>query len=261
MRLTPINSGESNWRPAKYLGKIGTRRALDFLLSKRDHKDHRARRGVAIGLRYFAEMKEGSEEALNQLVYYVNNDYSYYVRAHAANSLGFFKNSERAKNALKEALTQESVNDQVRYRAFLGFAEMKDPKVIPLAKDYLEKGKWFPGKVGAIEATGKSGRGHPQALELLLSLQNDSDVRVRSEAATSVQYLDDPGAIPRLEEWLAKDDDGRTKRSIRETLFVLKQNMRESEKVAALETEVQKVSDEAKKLKDELDSLKRSQKN
>jgi len=245
---------------AKYLGKVGSKRALDFLLSKKDHKDHRARRGVAVGLRYFAEMKEGREEALNALVDYVNNDYSYYVRAHAANSLGFFKNSEKAKNALTGAIAQESVNDQVRYRAFLGFAEMKDPMVIPLAKEYLENGKWSPGKLGAIEAAAKSGRGRPEVLELLLSLQTDPDVRVRDEAATSIQYLDDSSAILGLEEWLLKDDDGRVRRRIRETLFVLRQNIRESEKVASLEREVQKVGDEAKKLKEELDSLKSAQK-
>src|SRR5208282_4622309 len=105
---------------------------------------------VALGLRYFAEIKEGSEEALNALVEYVNNDYSFYVRANAAQSLGFFKNSEKAKDALKGAITQDSVNDQVRYRAFLGFAEMKDPVVINLAREYVEKGRWFPGKLGAI---------------------------------------------------------------------------------------------------------------
>ena len=133
---------------AKNLGKIGTKEALDALFARKDHKDHRVRRGVAIGLRYFTK-SEDSDRAINTLINYLSTDVSYYVRAYSAHSLGFYTDSEKAFVALKEALNQDSVNDQIRYRAFLGFAELKNPKALPLAKEYLEKGKEYQGRTGA----------------------------------------------------------------------------------------------------------------
>ncbi|MDA4112064.1 MAG: M1 family aminopeptidase [Thaumarchaeota archaeon] len=241
---------------AKYLGKVGTRRALDFLLSKKDHKDHRVRRGVAMGLRYFADLEEEREEALDTLVEYVRSDYSYYVRAFAAESLGFFKKSEKAHDALKSAIAQDSVNDQVRYRAFLGFAEMKSPTVIPLAREYLKNGKLLWGKIGAVQAVGNSGKGVPEALELLLSLQSDPDVTVRDAAASLIFDLGDQGALPALEEWLSKEQEGRTRRRIRETIFALGQNLKQTEKISELEDKFRKLSEESKKLKEDVEVLK-----
>jgi aminopeptidase N len=241
---------------AKYLGKVGSRRALDFLLSKKDHEDHRARRGVGIGLRYFAELEAGRDEALDALIQYVNNDYSYYVRAFAAESLGFFKKSERALEALKAATSQESVNDQVRYRAFLGFAELKSPLVLPLAEDYLKNGRWSWGKIGAVHAVAKSGKGRPEALELLLSLQSDPDARIRGASAAAIAELGDFTIVTQLEEWLAKETEGRTERRLREAIYLLQQNVKETEKVLRLEENVRKLTEEAKKLQDELGTVK-----
>jgi aminopeptidase N len=241
---------------AKYLGKIGTRRALDFLLSKKDHTDHKVRRGVAMGLRYFAELDPGREEAIDALIKYVENDYSYYVRAFAAESLGFFKKSEKGWNALKVAVSQDSVNDQVRYRAFLGFAELKSPLVIPLAEEYLNTGKWSWGKIGAIHAVSKSRKGKPEALELLLSLQSDPDVRIKDAAASAITELGELSTIPALEEWLSREPEGRPARRLRETIFVLQQNAKPSEKVAQLEEDVRKLTQESSRLRGELEGLK-----
>ncbi|MDA4129644.1 MAG: M1 family aminopeptidase [Thaumarchaeota archaeon] len=241
---------------AKFLGKLGTRRALDFLLSKKDHKDHKVRRGVAMGLRYFAELESGRAEALETLIEYTRSDYSYYVRAFAAESIGFFKKSERAREALKAAILQDSVNDQVRYRAFLGFAELKSPEVIPLAAEYLKNGLYSWGKIGAVEAVAKAGKGRPEALELLLSLKTDPDPRIKEAAAGSISDLEDQGVVPDLKEWLSSEEDGRTARRLRETIFDLEQKVKQTEKIAQLEEDVRRITEESNKLKSEVAEMK-----
>ncbi|MDG6922327.1 MAG: HEAT repeat domain-containing protein, partial [Nitrososphaerota archaeon] len=170
---------------AKNLGKIGTKNALDALLAKKNHKDHRTRRGVASGLRFFSKLEE-HERAIDALIHYLDSDESYFVRAHSAHSLGFYSKSERAFLALRSALNQESVNDQIRYRAFLGFAEMKNPNALTLAQEYLSTGKEYQGRTGAAYAIGKIGKGNAEALSSLLSAMSIDDIRVRAEAATCV---------------------------------------------------------------------------
>ena len=154
---------------AKYLGKIGSRRALDFLLSKKDHDDHRARRGVAIGLRYFAELDSGREEALDALINYVQNDYSYYVRAFAAESLGFFKKSEKALDALKVG---HLAGIGERPGEIQGFSRICGTKISPRDSSggrLFEKRADGPGarSVQCMPLRNPE-RGGPEALELLL---------------------------------------------------------------------------------------------
>ncbi len=206
---------------AKYLGKIGTKDALEALLLRKNHKDHKARRGVAKGLQYFANLEE-SGRAVDSLIYFLNNDESYYTRAYAANSLGFYANSEKAYTSLVEALKQDSMNDQIRYRAFLGFVEMKNARALPLAIDYLKIGKEFQGRNAAAYAVGKLGRGNPEALNALLSMKDIDEFRVRAESAFSISYLEDPSVIPQLETWLSQDASGYVRRRLRETINILR---------------------------------------
>ena len=208
---------------AKNLGKVGTKEALQALLGKKDHKDHRVRRGVAKGLRYFTTLDEHEQEpALDALTSYLENDVSYYVRAFSAESLGFYKKSQRAFDAMKKALEQESVNDVIRFRTFMGFNEMNDIRAYEIAKDNLINAKYYQSRVGAAQVIGNLGKGNPEALELLLSMQNDPEIRIRNESASSIAKLENASAIPRLEEWLSKEEAGFTSRRLRETINVLK---------------------------------------
>ncbi len=142
--------------------------SLDVLLTKRTSKDHKVRRGVAIGLKNFASLREEDcNAAIDALIEFVNNDHSHYVRAYAAQSLGSYKNSERAFNAIKYTLKQDSISDQIRYRAFQGLAEMGDPRGLELAIEHLKHGKEFQGRSSAALTVGKLGKEKPEALEAL----------------------------------------------------------------------------------------------
>ena len=238
---------------AKNLGKMGTEEALDKLLAKKDHKDHRVRRGVAAGLRFFSKLVD-HDRAINSLIDYLYTDVSYYVRAYAAQSLGFYTDSEKAYIALKEALSQASVNDQIRYRAFLGLAEMKNPKALPLAQEYLATGKEHQGRTGAAYAIGKIGKGNQDALNALLSTRYFDDIRVRAESAACIAYLDDPSPLPGLEEWLSSERDGRVRRRLRETIAYLKELAGKDMQEKA-QKEIQVLEDRVKVLTENVDKL------
>ncbi|MHB1867891.1 MAG: M1 family aminopeptidase [Nitrososphaerales archaeon] len=238
---------------AKNLGKIGTREALDALRVRKDFKDHRVRRGVAAGLRYFAKLEE-NDAAINTLINYLYTDVSYYVRAYSVHSLGFYPDSEKVFIAMRESLNQGSVNDQIRYRAFLGFAELKNPKALPLAIEYLQNGKEYQGRNGAAHAIGKIGRGDPAALKALLSARSMADIRVRAECAGAVANLEDATAIPQLEGWLSNETSGRVRRRLRETINRLRESANQSSQ-EALQKEIRALEERTKKLDEALSTL------
>ncbi|MHB8567395.1 MAG: M1 family aminopeptidase [Nitrososphaerales archaeon] len=242
---------------AASLGKIGTERALKALLARKNHEHHKVRRGVAIGLRNFA-LLERNETAIDTLIEYLNNDHSYYVRAYAAHSLGFFQKSEKAFEALMSALVQDSINDQVRYRAFLGLSERKDFKGLEVAIDHLKNGKEVQDKLGAAFAIGRVGRGRVEALDALLSAGEDPDLRVRAAAASAIYKLEDTGAIPKLERWLASESSGRCRRRLRESIYFLKEGLPEKEKLSKLSGDVEKLKSENEELKEKISALENS---
>lgn len=239
------------------LGKIGTKAALEVLLSKAGHKDHKARRGVAAGLRGFYGVEEG-ESAVEALIKMLENDESYYTRAFAAYSLGYYKKSERVFEALKNNLAQDSHNDIVRFGIFQGFGEMGDPRAIPLAIDYLEHGKHFYGRMFAAYALGRLGKGNAKALDALLEVNIDGDVYVKEAAAESVALLNDTSAIPSLEEWLEKEMEGRVRRMLRESIHNLRERVLQTESLSKIGGDLEKVTSEAKKAEERIAALEAS---
>ena len=244
---------------AKNIGKVGTIEALEALLKRTNHRDNRARRGVAIGLRNFADLPE-SDKAVQALVNYLNNDESYYVRAYSAWSLGFYRKSDAAFDALVSAIRQDSVNDQIRYRAFLGFEERKDPKGIEHATKHLLEGVEFRGRVGAAHALGKMGKGVADVQRTLLGMEKEPDLHVREASVVGLGYLEDPTVIGPLEAWLSRETEGRVRRTLREVIFKLTNPPSQSEQVKKLEQELQKVKEEARTLSEKVVALESREK-
>jgi aminopeptidase N len=172
--------------------------------------------------------------------------------------LGSYKNSERAFNAIKYALKQDSISDQIRFRAFQGLAEMGDPRGLELAIEYLKHGKEFQGRSSAALTVGKLGKEKPEALEALISTKDDPDVRVKSSAAFAVQKLGDVSAVSLLEEWLSTEALGKVRRNLRESIFFLKQGASEKQELAKLNEQVGKLSEENKKLNERIALLEAS---
>ncbi len=255
-----IDSNDDFWalrlEAAKALGKMETKEALEALLRRVNHKDHRVRRGVAFALRNFTNLGEEERgKAVEALINILENDEAYFARGYAAGSLGFYKGSERAFAAMKRALEQESINDIVRYRVFQGFSEMNDPRAIALAIEELEKGKWHQGRGMAASCLGKIGKGDPGALKALLLAERIPNVYVKDEAASALGELGDTAIIGDLEAWLSREPEGRTRRRLREAIYLLKTKLLEAEKLAKLNLDLEKLETESKKSEAKLSAL------
>ncbi len=231
------------------LGKIATMESGEILLSCATNKDPKVRRGVAIGLRGTAKIEDERlrERALSTLISMLENDESYFVRAYAAWSLGFYK-EERAFTAMSGAINQESINDVIRYRLFLGFIERKDLRAVPLAIDVLLHGKWHLGRAGAADCLGGIGKNSPEALKALLEARSIPDHYVRKESALAIGKYGDPSAVSELKSWLNQETTGNVRRAIRESIYSLENNLEEQERSAIITGELEKLRNETAKL-------------
>jgi aminopeptidase N len=251
-----VDSEEFWWvrlEAAKNLGKIGREGALNALLQRVSNKDHRVRRGIAMGLAYFGEME--SEAPVDALIKFLDYDESYYVRAYAGESLGSYRKSERAFEAMRSALTQDSINDQIRYRTFLGFEGRRDKRALELAKKYLVEPGEHNGRIGAARVLGKLGKGDPEAARTLLSMEKEPNIYVRDGAALALAFIQDPALIPQIEEWLSREPVGKVKRSLREAIFASSQDSAQTERLAKLEQDLQRANEETRKLSDRLATI------
>ncbi|MDH2901820.1 MAG: M1 family aminopeptidase [archaeon] len=241
---------------AKALGKMGTKASLTALLERVNHKDHRTRRGIAHGLRGFANLDpEDREKAIDALVKILQNDEAYFARGYAAWSLGFHKGSDKAFEAMKMATSQESINDIVRFRVFYGFWEMDDPRAIPIAIDQLDHGKWHQGRMLAAFCLGKIGKGDPRTSKALLGAERIPNVYVRDEAATALGTLGDASLIGDIEAWLSREPEGRTRRRLRESIHLLKEKVIEVEKLSKLNTDLEKLASDSKTSEAKINAL------
>ena len=242
---------------AKALGEIGTSKALEALLSKRNCADHHTRKGIAHALRNFEHLGQtGVDSAIDALVDISQNDTSYYARGIAATSLGFYKSSERALQAMKSALSQDSINDVVRCGVFDGLIERKEKAGLELAVDYMEKGKNFFGKIAAARLLGKIGGGNRVATEALLSSQKLGHVRVMHAAANAFADLGDTSAIPMLQSWLAKEEEGRVKRALRESIYsLMRKDEFASESLSKIEEKILSISKDTDELRKRITSV------
>ncbi|MHB8568446.1 MAG: M1 family aminopeptidase [Nitrososphaerales archaeon] len=242
---------------AKVLGKIGSKLALRHLLSRCDNSDHRVRRGIAYGLRHFSDLEQSDVTlAIESLIKILENDVSFYTRGTAANSLGFYRNSERAFEAMKSALAQDSINDVVRRGVFQGFVERRDARAVQLAADYIQDSKKnFFGKIEAVRLLGKLGTGSNVASDALFAASKSGHVRVMYPAALAFGDLNDFEMIPRLESWLSTEEEGRVKRALRETIYSL-ESRRDSiarEPLSSIRGQLNQLSHETRQLSDRLD--------
>jgi aminopeptidase N len=204
---------------AKAIGKAGTGKALEVLFARVNDSDNQVRRGVAHGLRGFAELDERNQNrAIDALVGIVDTDSSLQAKAAAASSLGHYKKSDKALDAIKRALSKASPSDTVRKMALQGLAERNDTATLPLVFDCLGTGK-IQGRLEAIKTLAKIGKGGATAT--LLSLKTSDDPRIRSEAASNLAELKDPSILPELKAWLEAEESGRVRGSLRETIYLL----------------------------------------
>jgi aminopeptidase N len=247
--------GDTFWavsaEAAAALGDIRGEKARAALIEGLAIQHPKARRAVVKALGSFRhdDRVAASLESLLQ-----RGDPSYYVEGEAALSLGRTR-SPRALDALKAAADRPSFQDVIRQRVYEGMGKLRDERAIPVLLEGTRYGRSTFGRRAACAALGELGEGHTEVRETLEALLDDPDFRVRMAAIPALAEVGDARAIAALERAVARDLDGRVKRSGREAIRDLRERRKHDEQVRDLRDTVDKLQTEARALRDRLEKL------
>jgi aminopeptidase N len=179
-------------------------------LAAGDISDARVRKAVAIHLGIAAETaaREDQKPAIAWLLRRWEKDPSYRVRAECLHSLGRLKAVD-AIPALAKGLATDSQNDVIRIGAIDGLKLAAFPDALEQVSAMTAPNRTPPVRQAAIKAAGKLAASQVATSErdrvfnLLSALINDSEYRTRQAAVQTLLDLEDPRAVPTVEQWAA----------------------------------------------------------
>lgn len=243
-------------RIARVLGTIRSSAARDALIAGLQNEDPRVRRAVVAALGEF----RGDEMAADALLPHSEHDASYFVEGEAAKSLGRIR-STRAFGELERTLTKKYHDALGQYLAFEGFAELRDERAIPLAKEWSRYGKPQRARESAVSALGKLGglseEKSEDAIDFLIPYLDDPWLQVRLRTVRALRELKATKALSHLHRVAESDPDGRTQRAAKEAIQAIREGTTKEEEVKKLRDDLEKLREENRELRDRLDKLER----
>jgi aminopeptidase N len=181
----------------KALAELKTDAARVALLEAVKDKDSRIRREAIKGLSVFNDPK-----LTDLFINIIKNDPSYFAVAEAARALGQ-SGAPQAFDVLVDLLKQDSWQDTIRSGALAGLAYLNDPRALEIALNYAAPGNSVNARAEALGMLGRLGKGNDRALEMLIAALKDQSLPILFKAVQAIAALEDPRALPALEE-LAK---------------------------------------------------------
>jgi aminopeptidase N len=239
---------------AKALGSIRSNAALVELIASTSVQHAKARRAVVRALGEFRD--DRAAQALSPLT---EGDASYYVQASAHAALGKTRSST-AFDILQRGLDRDSQNDVIRASAFEGFANLKDPRAVPIATEWSRYGRPPYARGSAAASLGKLAEIVPEhekedIIDQLTQLLDDPWMRTQLAAIEALAELKATKALPALERMAQREMDGRIVRNARVAAQRIRTSADKGEEVKKLREEVDKLTDENRGLKDRLDKI------
>ncbi len=226
------------------LGETGTDEALEALLGLGVPQNRRVRRALAESLGSFR-----AERARTQLIGFLENDDSPFVRCEAALALAKAW-PEGALPHLKAAMKVSSPNETLAEACLDAMGKLKDEEVNRIISEHLRYGRPTRVRIGALKAI--KGRGHildgevPILKDIIL---HDKEFRVRLQAVNQlVRPLGDRRFIEEVKEASRSDRDSRVRRKSLETYYELSAAAEVSTLVSKLKAEVEEIKEENKRL-------------
>lgn len=179
--------------------------ALDALtgLFRENFSDARLRRALidAIGVAGAAADREAQRPIVSVLTEHWEKDPSYAVRAASLRSLGKLKVID-AMPLFDAGLRTDSQHDQIREAAVDAWKESAFPDAFGRIALMTTPNHSRDVRQTAIRAVGELADRDPErAFNLLAALTNDSDMRTRRVAVETLLELDDPRAVPTVDQW------------------------------------------------------------
>ena len=243
---------------AAALGEIRSAQAKAALLDGLSLEHPKARRAVVRALGSFRNDTEAAD-ALARLL--EKGDPSYFVEAEAALALGKTRDP-LAFELLRAALSRDSYLEAIRAHAFSGMAELRDERVIEVARQWSVYGKPPRARVAAIGALARCAElgdaRRAEILDFLTPLVDDREFMVRLRVPGAFEDIGDPRAIIALTRLRDRDLDGRVQRRAQEAIDAILQGRNRVEEGARLREQMDKLREENVKLRERLDKLEAS---
>jgi aminopeptidase N len=239
---------------AKALGSIRSNTALDELVASTGVQHAKARRAVVRALGEFRD-----DRAANALSPLTEGDASYYVQASAHAALGKTRSST-AFDTLQRGLDRDSQNDVIRASVFEGFANLKDPRAVPIVTEWSRYGRPPYARGSAAASLGRLGEIVPEhekedIIDHLTQLLDDPWMRTQLAAIEALAELKATKALRALERMAQRELDGRIVRNARVAAQRIRTSADKGEELKKLREEFDKLTDENRGLKDRLDKI------
>jgi aminopeptidase N len=240
---------------AAALGTVRTSDARAALVEGLALAHPKARRACA---RALGEFRGDGEAAAALAGVLEQGDPSYFVESEAVYALGRTRDASAFPH-LEKALTQDSYLDTMRANALGGMAELRDERGIEIARQWCAYGRPPRARVAAIGALArfaKLNESHRDAIvDFLTPLVDDPEFMVRMRISGAFEEIGDAGAIEPLRRLLDRDLDGRIHRRTQHAIDALLGGRNRIDEGNRLRSEMDKLREDNRKLKERLDKL------
>ena len=202
------------------LAKIGGPSALEALKFAANDPDGRVREAVMTAFGSFA-----ANDVQDLLKEHLKNDTNDYVKAATAISLGRI-NAANAFHLLHNALALDSHKNIIRAGVFEGFTFLKDPRALPLAKEYSKYKYSNAGmhlsEIAALSfAMSMSDNYRDEIIEIAISALNNPFYKIKAQAAGILANLKAKEALPALKQVLKQDRRIRVQNPVKASIKIL----------------------------------------
>ncbi|HVN28260.1 MAG TPA: DUF3458 domain-containing protein, partial [Candidatus Binataceae bacterium] len=240
---------------ATALGTVRTSDARDALIEGLALAHPKARRAVARALGEF----RGDRVAAEALTRVLNDgDASYFVESEAAYALGRTRDADGFAH-LQSAMTKESYLDTIRANALGGISELRDERGIDIAREWCAYGKPPRARVAAIGALARfaklNDRRRESIVDFLTPLVDDPEFMVRMRIPGAFEEIGDVSTVESLRRLLDRDLDGRIHRRTQHAIDSIIAGRTRIEEGNRLRSEMDKLREDNRKLKERLDKL------
>jgi aminopeptidase N len=240
---------------ARALGAVRSTAARDALIEGLKVEHPKARRAV---VRALGEFRGDADAAAALAAVVEKGDASYFVEAEAVLALGRTRDS-RAFDHLIRALDRNSYLDVIRTHALAGFAELRDERALPVAREWCAYGRPPRARVAAIGTLARFAHllenRRSEILDLLAPVADDREFMVRMRLPGAFEEIGAAEGLGPVRRLLERDLDGRIKRRAQEAIDSIIAGRSRIEEGKRMRDEMDKIRDENRKLRERLDKL------
>ena len=255
--LATAMTGDRFWgvqaAAARALGKAGTADAKAALIAAIGIRHPKTRRGIVEALGNFHD----DEEAREALIPLSRRDQSWFVEGEANRSLGKLRVAG-AYEAIMANIDRPSFRQVVRIGCIDGLVELRDERAVEQVLRVAKYGEPFQARPVAMRALGQLANRfesrRTEICDVLVDYLRDPDFRVRIAAANALKRAGDGSRAPALDEMRERELDGRGIRVARQVSAALRSGDTVPGEVRKLRDELEELRREHQKLTEKLES-------